>query len=445
MEEINLEMNKKLFSLILCLVLAISLLTVPAGASGGNETEIIPSASVTSVTPTTITVKEIGSVQYRIDGGAWTTASVFSGLYPNTAYTIDALYTTTNSVRNLGTYTTKASESHTGETLIDSAAPNTLAYTEYSTAYSLNNDLTYHLYLKASKVSNYTNLRIYVEQFKYENNNSSAGTWVGTVIPASSGTVFINNAERYDFAIPNLSAKMLGDALNITLYADRVSDGKTFITPLFETGLKQTAYNILSGNEATAKKRVAADLIKYCAAAQKYFGYNITNLVDSGLSAYSSYVSANGTLNRLHNVVTERADATVSISGYDLILDSRITWAISFDINDAAINASALRLKATYTTSQGETKNLTLAPSSKTGATVVFSLSQIAAGDFSSPVNFTVYSGSTPVSSTYQSNIEHRAQNLANTDNTSEKKLYNLMHAMMNYSRSANAFFSQGN
>lgn len=439
-EELLLKKSKKLLSILLSLALIFCILPATAFALDENETDIIWVATITNVTPTTITVSEKDGVQYRLGTtGTWTSENVFSGLYPNTEYEIFYRFGSTGAEKSVGVTTTLASESHSDQGLIDANAPYTKDYTGYVTSYSFNNDLTYHLYLKAEKYNGFTNLRLYVEHYRYSN-NSSVGSWVAKVIPAASQTVVMDGVERYRFSIPGIAAKQIGDEFAITLYADKISDGKTYITPIYATSMKKTAYNILAGNDES-KKTLVADFLKYCAAAQTYFGYNTNNPIDSGLSNYSSYLSpANPTFSRLNEIVNETPNAEWEISGFGLVLDSKITWKITYK-PITGTPSSSLRLKATYSTSQGNEKTLSIAPVID-GNNITFSITQIAAGDFECPVTFAVYSGTNPVSDIRRSHLGNKMRTVATN---ADANTLALMKALINYSRSANKYFSQNN
>lgn len=430
---------KNHLAVLLVLALVLCLMPATAFALDENETEIISVPCVTKVTPTTISVKAMDNVQYRLGStGTWTSEAVFSGLYPSTTYAVYYRYGTGEAV-SLGNYNTPASQSRANNTLIDSDAPYTLPYTEYVASYSLNNDLTYNLYLNAGKYDGYTNLRLCIEHNCYANNSNTA-TLVKHIVPAAANTVQVSGKTRFAFALKGLSAKQLGDELFITLYADKVSDGKTYITPLYATNLSQVAYNILASGDSDAKKRVAANLINYCGCAQTYFGYNTNHNVKDGLSAYSQYYSAGApdpAMASLHVVVNDYPNAPVEISKYELSLDSKISWRIRFTVG-SGITASNLRLKLTYTSVLGNTVNLTVSPV-VTDDGVYFPVNEIGACDFQTAVDFTVYNGTDAVSPTYRSSIEHRCRHYANLG---DANLTNLVYAMVNYSRAAKTLFA---
>lgn len=430
---------KRILSLIIVMALLLTMMAVPAVAkdSDTNETDIIGSLYL-SATPTTITVRgATGSYSFRIDDSTtWTTNATFSGLYPNTEHTV---YAKTGSAPEItvGKITTKASESHTDRALIDASAPNTLAYTGYTTAFSLENDLTFTLYLKASKYEGYENLRLYLEHKTYERGSDSF-SWQSSIIKPEAGLTYYSGADRYVFKIRGLAAAQLGDDLCATLYADNSTDGKTYITPLFGSSMQVTAYNILTGSTDAAEKTLVADFINYCAAAQTYFAYNNKSLVNASLGANSSYAtSTDPTLGRLNNTTKTLANAPVVFDGYNLDLGTKISWMIMFHVTDSSVDVSQLRLKLSYTSTLGNKVSLSIAPTGDGSTGSYFNINQIAAGDFSCPVTFSVYLGSTLVSDTRESSVENRARSLASSSAENKAMIY----AMMKYSNSAKKYF----
>ena len=81
--------SKKILSVLLTLMPVFCILPATAFALDDNETDIITVPLISRTTPTTISVSAVANVEYRLGtDGAWTTNTLFTGLYPNTTYTV---------------------------------------------------------------------------------------------------------------------------------------------------------------------------------------------------------------------------------------------------------------------------------------------------------------------------------------------------------------------
>lgn len=432
---------KNHLAVLLVLALVLCLMPATAFALDENETEIISVPCVTKVTPTTISVKAMDNVQYRLGStGTWTSEAVFSGLYPNTNYTVYYRYGTGDAT-SLGVTKTTAVTAPASQQYIDSEAPYQLSMTGYLTTFDLQNDLSFFLYLSASKYSaNYSDLRLYVMHKTYSGNSFSG--WKTSIVTASPNLVTYNNTSCYAFCLKGMAAAELMDDLCITLYAKETSTGHTFITPVYATTMEASARNLLSKATSSSQKTLIVDFLNYAAATQTYFSYNTNNLANSNISSYSNLATQNNpTLVTTNAKVNTLPNATASFSGTTFSLDSKIGLRMAVNITET--DTSNITLKISYTpakTSLG-TQNQTYALKGNKTDGYYFLIDNIAAADFGSAFEMTVYKGTTPISDTRLYSVESRVKSMLEAGSTNQNYI-NLLWAMMKYSRSARAFFS---
>lgn len=429
----------RLVAVLMTVALLLGMLPATALAGGGNE---LPIQTVLgfSTTPTTITAQNVpAGFQWHFVGETeWYTSLVRSGLYPNTEYKIEYI-STANSTPTTKNVTTAASQNHTDRTLIDTSVTDALAYTSYKHSFELNNDLTLRYYLKASKYDDYeyTNLRIYVEKQTFEA-NSSTYTWTSKVY-TSIGKIDDNGTERYAFSIPGISADEVCNQVCVTLYADK--DGKTYITPMEVISLRDIAVQNF-GSNATMNTLIA-DFLNYCASSQKYFHTNEDNYANTNLGSYATYMNnattGTPTLETCNGTTVLREDETANVKSYSLDLASIISLRVNVEFFSTSINKSKVSLHVDYIPT-GKTDKTTKIYRLADGDSL-FIIKDIPAIDFGCPMEFTIYEGTTPISSTKKNSFENRARSMISSNSTNTL-LVNLLYDMVKYSRSAKAYFS---
>ena len=423
---------KRILSIILALVLTLGMLVVPAYAEDDNELEIISSVCVTAVTPTTISVKKINNVYYSLDNTTnWTTDATFAGLYPNTQHKVYYRFGTTGTPKELATVTTRESESRTSRALIDSNAPYTLDYTGYASSFELKNDLSYRLYLKASKFTGYSNFRILVEHQTYDSTTQSY-SWVSSVIKPIDGLHEYAGAERYVFIYPNLASFQINDKINVTLYAEK--DGKTYIAPICQTSLVDTAMSLFPTADAALSK-VLADFLNYGAASQTFFSYNTAKLANASMGAYASYAtSTNPTLVDVTKTIYKPDVRSASILQPSISVDTKIALLFPTTFS-AGVDPSKVVMKIEYDSPTLGKQSQQYKFNSVKGCFIV---DGIATFDFATPFTLTIYQGSTAISSSLRYSVESRAATMISGD----PSLADILYALMKFSHSAQAYFS---
>ena len=428
--------TRRILPLLLSLALLLCLVPATAFAQDENETEIISSACILKVTPTTIQVKTLNGLEYRIDGGAWSSESVFSGLYPNTTHSVQYRYNGGSAV-SLGDVTTPEVNPADGK-VFDTDAPYQLAKTGYLSTFELKNDLSYYLYLSANKYSDYTDLRLYVMHKTYSGNNFKS--WKVSILPAPASTTTYSGATCYQFVLKGLAAAELMDEIYITLYAKEKTTGNTYITPVYKTSMGTTARSLLSQSSEGSKQQILmTDFLHYAAAAQTYFGYNTNHLANAGISASTT---ANPDLSTVNKRTKQLPNPDVTFGGTSLSLDSKIGLRIpiNFSASSSITDTSKVKLKVTYTNSKSKKVNQTYSLKGNASSGYYFLVNDIAAADFGQTFTFTVYNGSTAISDTRQYSIESRINSMLK-DETNQKTI-NLLWAMAKYGRSARDYFS---
>ncbi len=429
----------RLVAVLMTVALLLGMLPATALAEGGNE---LPIQTVLgfSTTPTTITAQNVpAGFQWHFAGETeWYTSLVRSGLYPNTEYKIEYI-STANSTPTTKNVTTAASQNHTDRTLIDTSVTDALAYTSYKHSFELNNDLTLRYYLKASKYDDvgYTNLRIYVEKQIFAANETTC-TWTSEVY-YPLGKIDDAGTSRYAFSIPGIASSEACNLICVTLYADK--DGKTYITPMEVTSLRDVALDNFGSNASL--NTLAADFLNYCASSQKYFHINEANYANENLGNYASYMtyatSGNPTLATHNGVTVDRsATATANVLNYALNLDSKISLRVTAEYLSASVNKSNVTLHVDYIPA-GKTDKITKTYRLADGNSL-FIINDIPAVYFGTPMEFTIYEGTTPISSTKKNSIENRARSI--TSSSSDPLLINMLYDMVKYSHSAQAYFS---
>ena len=433
-----LKNTRKILSLLLALALLLCLVPATAFAQDENETEIISSACILKVTPTTILVKTLNGLEYRIDGGAWSSESVFSGLYPNTTHSVQYRYNGGSAV-SLGEVTTPEVNPADGK-VFDTDAPYQLAKTGYLSTFELKNDLSYYLYLSANKYSDYTDLRLYVMHKTYSGNNFKS--WKVSILPAPASTTTYSGATCYQFVLKGLAAAELMDEIYITLYAKEKTTGNTYITPVYKTSMGTTARSLLSQASSDSKKEtLIKDFLHYAAAAQTYFSYNTNHLANEGISASTT---GNPTLSTVNKVKTPLENPSATFGNTALILDSKISLRVGMKFTESSTisDTSKVKLKISYKSSNSSLGTIKQTYSLKGNQTdgYYFLINDVAAADFGQTLNMTIYNGSTAISNTHQYSIETRVNSMLNS--ATNQNLINLLWALAKYGRSARAFFS---
>ncbi len=98
-------------------------------------------------------------------------------------------------------------------------------------------------------------------------------------------TMYDSVKNRYNITTTGIAAKEMGDTRYYCAYA-KLTDGTIVYSKLYDYSPKKYAANML-GKDTTSPKQKAlcVAMLNYGAAAQSYFGYNTSSLMNSGLTA----------------------------------------------------------------------------------------------------------------------------------------------------------------
>ncbi|MCR5811164.1 MAG: leucine-rich repeat domain-containing protein, partial [Lachnospiraceae bacterium] len=250
---------------------------------------------------------------------------------------------------------------------------------------------------------------------------------------------------RYKFGYAGIAAAEMGDEIHATLHA--IKDDVEYISGEDVYSIKIYAYNMLSKYSSNTKLcTLLVDMLNYGAAAQTYFGYNTSNLVNSELTAAqqalatpqaSSYLSCQG------ETPLEGSSASVITRTLSLGNSVVLRAYVSFDITPSEgtyvqfcytpIRGSAQTVKVYY----GQGGNFTY-DSGRNAYQV--NLNSIAVADFGQPVEITVFNGNTQISGVYTYSIETYVHNMMAREGYAGLKT--LLNAMMCYSSGVKAYFN---
>ena len=395
---------KNHLAVLLVLALVLCLMPATAFALDENETEIISVPCVTKVTPTTISVKAMDNVQYRLGStGTWTSDAVFSGLYPNTNYTVYYRYGTGDAT-SLGVTTTPQAEYITNgsATTIDSSAT-ALSGVSISHNVSFQESFTLYYYIPVSLLNGYTNCRLFIQRKTFDAGATTC-TYSNTIVPFSSiPTTVTNNVTRYTYLYKNIAAAQLGENIYISVYAEK--DGVTYITPVDDYSIKKYAYNNLAKSTVSANmKSMLVDLLNYGAAAQVYFDRDKNHLVNADLSSEQRAL-ANTSINAdsLVNVKasTGSGDATITSNNVSFNNSTLLIYYVTFPENYDMTNVV---FEATYTSSNAQVGNVKKTiPSSSfvwdaTKQRYNITLSGITTTDYGCPITAVIKKNGTAIS-----------------------------------------------
>lgn len=436
-EELLLKKSKKLLSILLSLALIFCILPATAFALDENETDIISSPCITRKTPTTISVSQVANVEYRLGtNGSWTTDTLFTGLYPNTTYTLYYRYNGGSPV-SMGSATTPQADYITdpNSTTIDALATNR-EVSSFVVNCGFGTSLSMNYYVDEADVSSYDSFKLYIQREKYAQGSSSC-TYVSSVI---TGVRDQDSAGYfYSFTYNNISACEIGDKVYATLYAEK--NGVTTVSQVKAMSIADYAVSRLSATSNANYKKTLVDLVLYGSAAQTYFNYNTTNLAANKLTSAQKKLGSSGTPSITASITNNAPDI---FETHNLNFDSAITLNVYFKLDDPGFtNLDKVKLVVSYTDASGNARTINIPKrkfvydseyndyyASCTGFTLL---------DTTSDITLQLYQGNTPVGGTLVTSVEaYVANRLANSSNTNYK---DLVKRLVFFSRSARSYF----
>ncbi|MBQ2420749.1 MAG: hypothetical protein II284_05040, partial [Clostridia bacterium] len=148
------------------------------------------------------------------------------------------------------------------------------------------------------------------------------------------------NGSYYAFTYENFAAREIASEINATLYAED-AEGNVYYGPTISYSLRQYAENqIRKATAAEEFKTMMVDFLNYGAAAQTHFGYNTSDLANSGLtedelalaSPERDYVDSKS--------ATVDSTKAVNITNFNLVFVDKITILAATDMDAATYEAN---------------------------------------------------------------------------------------------------------
>ena len=148
------------------------------------------------------------------------------------------------------------------------------------------------------------------------------------------------NGSYYAFKYENFAAREIASEINATLYAED-AEGNVYYGPTISYSLRQYAENqIRKATVAEEFKTMMVDFLNYGAAAQTHFGYNTSDLANSGLtedelalaSPERDYVDSKS--------ATVDSTKAVNITNFNLVFVDKITILAATDMDAATYEAN---------------------------------------------------------------------------------------------------------
>ena len=211
--------------------------------------------------------------------------------------------------------------------------------------------------------------------------------------------------------------------------------------------VRQYAMNMLEKTDDAALKTLLVDMLNYGAEAQKYFGVNVSDLVNAGLSEEQlAYATEAEPELENHKSLTPYEGAAVWFEGCSLSLERSVTLNYYLDLSTCGLPAGALTLELSWLDADGAVQTSRIDGSDFTarqlgGRTVyVAVMDELNAAQMRTIVSATVLrkADQARISDTMLYSIESYAQSKLKND----PALAAVILAMMKYGDAAEAYFS---
>ena len=304
---------------------------------------------------------------------------------------------------------------------------------------SFGNDFTLLYAIPKSELEGFNNICLSVEKDVYSG-NTKTGTET-TVLTWKSYT--IGSEEYYRFDYTRISARQIGDELRATLIAEY--DGVKYYGTVDIYNLKDFAYNRLTKSTDTAFKRLLVDMLDYCSAAQTFFAYRESELVNSELTSEQKALSTDtyAPLENNEAVVTERQDKKISTIRKNVRFGNRTELLFAMDLSEYT-DRSKITMHVEYTDNYGEEQILDIP-----GNTFEYNsslgmycgvVSTLKASELRKVLKVTVMCDGEPISDTIEYSIEtYICKKLASSNDEVFKEL---LRELMVYGDSSEAYFN---
>ena len=156
---------------------------------------------------------------------------------------------------------------------------------ESYSACAFQNDLSLVYYYKIKSPGDFTNIRLRVAYQRFDYNNPGAYTWETSDI---RDYTYDPQTQMYRFVFKGIAAAEMGNTVRTAFCAN--IGNQAYASPEQRFSIKQYAEKILElkGTSTDEKDKLlctlVVDMLNYGAAAQKYFGRNVSALVNANLT-----------------------------------------------------------------------------------------------------------------------------------------------------------------
>ncbi len=298
---------------------------------------------------------------------------------------------------------------------------------------NLASDISINYAVPATLLAGYDRYRMDCILPVYEG-NTLAGTRIVSLDPVLNGSY-------YYFTLNGVTAVNMNDTITATLYMFKGQEAYASKTDTYSVA--QYAYSQLGKiGIAESLKALCADLLRYGSAAQIYKGYRTDALADGNMTAAQKAYLTDMDAVSFGNHNSDLADLSapkVQWVGKSLLLDSKVTLRYVVDVSGYGGRAEDLILRISYRDLNGETKTATVSgpqPYGSTAGRYSFDFDGLLAAELRTVLHAAVYSGATRLSSTLEYSVDTYGNN-------KEGALETLCRALMAYSDTARAFFSE--
>ena len=244
----------------------------------------------------------------------------------------------------------------------------------------------------------------------------------------------------YAFLFENIAAKELNDYMEAQLVGTKGNE--TWTSRVVVYNPMTYCYNTAKTSSNAKLRTTCANMVKYAAAAQRYFDYNMDNLADANFDEISQYATTADPELTFYQENTELEGAPISIDKYAPALDGRIV--INYLLkHTSTVDVTGMKLICTYTNYRGVARRIEVASSDWTayGSTQhVAVFDDMAAADMRDVVKVWVEDANgNVVSNTMNVDIVSYAKGMI--EGGDDALLTALLKAMLNYGDAARIFF----
>ena len=158
---------------------------------------------------------------------------------------------------------------------------------------------------------------------------------------------YITSTKAYTLQFTNIAAKEMGDEFRATIHAFD-ADGKEYYGPTTTSSMEDYLKNVLRNGTTAAQvkmKPLCVDMLRYGAAAQKYFEYNTENLVDSDLTEEELALGTQIVPEYTSKYAVTDTDKEIKVQAKAAAFGSKVTMNIIFNVTNYTGNTDELVYK----------------------------------------------------------------------------------------------------